>query len=585
VSERDVNASFAATLVDEWARAGVTDAVVAPGSRSAPLALALARDDRLRVHVVLDERSAAFRALGMGLASGRPAVLLCTSGTAAANFHPAVVEASYGNVPLLVCTADRPAELQDTGAGQTIDQTRLYGAAVRWFCDPGTPGDDPGAGVTWRALAARAVTETFGPPPGPVHLNLPFREPLLPTGAPLVDAPGRPGGQPWTVSVPAPRAPSAADIATLAGLVRAQPRGLLVAGWGAGVRPATAARFAAAAGWPVIADPISQLRTGAFAISTYEALLRAPGFASAHTPEVVVRVGAALTSKVATAWLDATIPQIAIDANRAWLDPNHAAEMRFAVDADALLGAVADALGPPRPEVSAWLAAWLHCEHVARAAIDGVLDASSTRDADGERCEGRIARDIASALPDGATLVVASSLPVRALEWCMAPRDGLRVLANRGANGIDGFLSTVAGVAQVSGRAPTLGLCGDLCFLHDTNGLLGANQGPEGAAATIVVVDNAGGGIFSYLPPSELPEFEQLFSTPHNLDLVEIATAHGAAAEWVDDVSKLGALLASPDLTDSARLRVLVVKVDRDAALARHRALWDAVATVVGDQS
>ena len=351
------HASFAATLVDEWARAGVTDAVVAPGSRSAPLALALARDHRLRVHVVLDERSAAFRALGFGLASGRPAVLLCTSGTAAANFHPAVVEASYARrAAARLHRGSSRRSCNDTGAGQTIDQTRLYGGAVRWFCDPGAPGDERGAGATWRALASRAVAETLGPPPGPVHLNLPFREPLLPTGAPLVDAPGRPGRRPWTASTPAARAPSATDIATLADLARAHPRGLLVAGWGAGVQPTTATRFAAATGWPVLADPISQLRTGALAISTYEALLRAPGFADPPTfPTWSSASGPPSPARSRPRGSTRPIRQVLIDADGAWLDPNHAAEERFAVDADALLGAVADELGPPAPGTGAWL--------------------------------------------------------------------------------------------------------------------------------------------------------------------------------------------------------------------------------------
>ncbi len=191
---RDATTAFARALVDEWARAGVQEACVAPGSRSAPLALALAADERIRVHVHLDERSAAFFALGTAKASGSPAVVLCTSGTAAANFHPAVLEASHARTPLIVCTADRPPELRDTGAGQTVDQLDLYGRAVRWFCEVGVPGDHPGAGASWRSTAARAVAESLGPPPGPVHLNLAFREPLVPTGAPLVDAPGRPDG-------------------------------------------------------------------------------------------------------------------------------------------------------------------------------------------------------------------------------------------------------------------------------------------------------------------------------------------------------------------------------------------------------
>jgi 2-succinyl-5-enolpyruvyl-6-hydroxy-3-cyclohexene-1-carboxylate synthase len=560
---RDATTAFATALVDEWARAGVTDAVVAPGSRSAPLALALARDDRIRVHVVLDERSAAFRALGIGLATGRPAVVCCTSGTAAANFHPAVVEASHARVPLLVCTADRPPELRDTGAGQTIDQTHLFGRAVRWFCEPGPPADEPDAGATWRALASRAVSEATGARPGPVHLNLAFREPLVPSGAPLVAAPGRADGEPWTRSTTGTRAPSAADFARLADRVRAHPRGLLVAGWGAGVAPETAARFAAAAGWPVLADPISQLRAGSHAVSTYEALLRAPRFAAAHRPDLVLRVGAALTSKVATAWLDPSLPQVLVDPFDDWLDPHHAAGERCAVDAEDLLRAVTDELGAPRR--SNWLDEWQRAEALARAAVDRVLDAS-----DGPY-EGLVARELAAAPADGTTLVVASSIPVRALEWCMAPRAGLRVLANRGANGIDGFVSTVVGIAGASPTA-TIGLCGDLCFLHDVNGLLGAT-----APATFVVVDNDGGGIFSYLPPAELPEFEALFATPHGLDLVEVARAHGAPAERIDDTGKLVEAVKAP----ADRPRVFVVPVDRVASVERHRALWDAVAAAL----
>jgi len=561
LSERDATTAFARALVDEWARAGLTDAVVSPGSRSAPLALALARNERVRVHVVLDERSAAFRALGLGLSTGRPAVVCCTSGTAAANFHPAVIEASYARVPLLVCTADRPPELHDAGAGQTIDQTHLYGRTVRWFCEPGPPADDPGVGATWRAVASRAYAETLGDVPGPVHCNLAFREPLLPTGAPLVDAPARAGGQPWTRSAPTVRASPPADVARLVDRVRANPRGLLVAGWGSGVAPETAERFAAAAGWPVLADPISQLRSGAHAVSAYEALLRAGTFADSHRPDLVVRVGAALTSKIATAWLDPAVPQVLVDPHDDWLDPHHALSERYVADADRLLGAVAAAL--ESPSASPWLADWQTAEQRARAALDRTLDASPVP------CEGLIARDLAAALPDGATLVVASSVPVRALEWCMAPRTGLRVLANRGANGIDGFVSTVVGVAQANPSARTVALTGDLGFLHDVNGLLGAN-----ATATFVVVDNDGGGIFSYLPPADLPEFERLFATPHGLDLVEVARAHGAAAERIDDVGKLVETARAP----SEGLRVLVAPLDRAASVERHRALWDAVA-------
>ena len=220
---RDATTAFARTLVDEWVRHGVTDACLAPGSRSAPLALALAADDRIRVHVHLDERSASFFALGLARATGRPAVLLCTSGTAGANFHPAVLEAHHGRVPLIVCTADRPPELRDTGAGQTVDQVKLFGDAVRWFHEAEVPSDRDGAGATWRALASRAVADASGSPAGPVHLNLPFREPLVPTGEELVDAPGRSDDRPWTATAPGVRAPSVEMLDALAHLVADRP--------------------------------------------------------------------------------------------------------------------------------------------------------------------------------------------------------------------------------------------------------------------------------------------------------------------------------------------------------------------------
>jgi 2-succinyl-5-enolpyruvyl-6-hydroxy-3-cyclohexene-1-carboxylate synthase len=564
VTDLDVTTSFAVTLVDEWVRCGVTAAVVSPGSRNTPLTLALVRDGRMRVDVVLDERSAGFRALGVGLATGRPAIVCCTSGTAAANLHPAVVEAHHARVPLLVCTADRPAELRDWGAGQTIDQAGLFGNSVRWFHDPGPPEAGAGGPTTnarWRALACRAVAQASGPPAGPVHLNLPFREPLVPTGAPLLDTPGRPQGAPWIRNAPAPREAPSDVAARLAVLVRDHPRGLLVAGWGAGVDPEVADRFADTAGWPILADPLSQARAGSHTISTYEALLRSEPFAGANRPDLVVRVGAPLTSKIANAWL-AGVPTVLVDPDDAWLDPEHGAHERIAAEGQLLLVAVAEQLVPP--DSGAWPAAWRAAEEHARHALDGVID-------DDVACEGRIARDVAAAVPDGGVLVVASSLPVRALEWCMAPRDGLRVLANRGANGIDGFASTVVGVASAH-AGPVVALCGDLCFLHDTNGLLGGSL----PAVTFVVVDNDGGAIFSYLPQHDLPEFERLFATPQSVDLVAVARAHGVTAERVEaaDLPKLVA-----EATESAR--VLVVTVDRGRARELHSRAWLAVATAL----
>ena len=568
---RDATTAFARALVDEWARAGISEACLAPGSRSAPLALALASDDRMRVHVHLDERSAAFFALGAAKASGRPAVVLCTSGTAAANFHPAVLEASHSRTPLVVCTADRPPDLRDTGAGQTVDQLDLYGRAVRWFCEVGVPEDHPGAATAWRSVAARAAAEALGPPAGPVHLNLAFREPLLPTGEPLVDAPGRPDGRPWTSVAQPARGPDNATVARLAELARARPRGVVVAGWGSGASPAAVERFAAAARWPVLADPISGLREGPHAISTYEALLRSPGFAAGHRPDLVIRLGAAPTSKPLTAWLDPGVPQLLVDPDGAWLDPGRAAAERVAVEADPLLTAVAAALTPDADPGEAWLGSWQAADRSARAALDELLDGWETL------FEGRVARDVVDALPAGATLAVASSMPVRDVEAFVRPRSGLRYLANRGVNGIDGFVSTVLGAATAA-PGPTVGLLGDLCFLHDANGLHGATR--RGVDVTFVVLDNDGGGIFSFLPQAELPEhFELLFGTPHGVDLATLAGMHGVP---VDRVEKAGDVVPAVDAAIAAGgVRCVVVPTERADNVARHREAWAAVAAAL----
>jgi 2-succinyl-5-enolpyruvyl-6-hydroxy-3-cyclohexene-1-carboxylate synthase len=396
-----------------------------------------------------------------------------------------------------------------------------------------------------------------------VHLNLPFREPLVPTGAPLVDALGRTGGRPWMVTTTNRNAVDPAAAQHLASIIDGVRRGVIVAGYGASVDAATINGFSAATGWPVIADAVSNARVAPDTIASYEALLRAPSFASSHRPDVVLRVGAPLTSKVANDWLDG-VPLVLLDEHGTAFDPPRAAAERFVAPATPLLDATTRLA---RPSGSAWLSEWHRAERDARDAIDTVLDA------DDEPCEARLARDVAACTPDGGHLAVASSLPVRALEWCMAPRDGITVHANRGANGIDGFVSTVVGIAMANrGDAPTIALLGDLCFLHDTNGLLAARD----VHATFVVVDNRGGGIFSSLPQHHLPEFESLFATPQDVDIAAVAVAHGVPAERVAHASDVPGALK--DAVAAGGVRVIVVPVDRDRSAERHRALWDRVA-------
>jgi 2-succinyl-5-enolpyruvyl-6-hydroxy-3-cyclohexene-1-carboxylate synthase len=564
---RDANTAFARTLVDEFVRAGVRHACVAPGSRSAPLALALVGDGRLRVHVHLDERSAAFFALGCARASGQPAVVCCTSGTAAAHLHPAVLEAAHGRVPMLVCTADRPPELRDTGAGQTIDQVGLYGEATRWSVDVEAPADRAGIGTWWRSLAARAVACALGPPAGPVHLNLAFRDPLGPTGADPVTTPGRPDGRSWTTTERAERRVDERTVARLAQEIRRVDRGLVVAGWGAAVSGPVADGFARATGWPILADPLSGLRAGDHAIAAYDALLRVEEFAETHCPDLVLRIGGPPTSATAQRWLNRGRSWL-VDPDDSWLDPGHTASVRVCSDAEPALRDLTAALPEPGPS-PAWSDDWRAADRCARNAINGHLDSSE------DPFEGRVARDVLSAIPDSTTLVVASSMPVRDLDSFGEARSGVRIIANRGVNGIDGLVSTTLG-ASAAGPGPTVALTGDLSFLHDSNGLLGAEQ--RGLNATFVVVDNDGGGIFSFLPYSETvpsERFERMFATPPGVDVADVARAHGVAFEDIEKASALEPALRRA--VETGGVRVVRVRTDRAANAARHAEVWDAV--------
>ena len=566
----DANTTMATVLVDEWVRAGVREAVLAPGSRSAPLALALAGDPRIDLSVFLDERSASFFALGAAKASGRAVVVLCTSGTAAANFHPAVVEARHARVPLIVCTADRPPELRDTGAGQAIDQLKLYGDAVRWFAEVGAPEPVAGAGRYWRSIACRAWAEAMGPPAGPVHLNLAFREPLVPTGGPLLEAPARAEGAPWVQSAPHRREPHPDEVAALVAAVEAHPRGLVVAGWGADVSPETVERFARAAGWPVLADAVSGVRSGRSAVSTYDPLLRDLGFAGRWKPELVLHLGAPLTNRTTPAWLG-PVPRILVDPDGGWLDPHRGLARRISADPDLLLTAATSGVCG-RGANAGWLDEWLSAEAAARRSIDGLLDSWD------EPFEGRVVRDVVANLPDGTTVVVGSSMPVRDAESFVAPRRGVRWLTNRGANGIDGFVSTSLGAASVT-DGPVVGLLGDLTLLHDIGGLLGAAG--RGVDAVLVVLDNDGGGVFSFLPQADLREhFETVFGTPHGMDLVELAAAHGLPAQRVRAASDV--VPAVEAALGRRGVQLVVVPTDREDNVRRHREVWAAVARAVG---
>ena len=568
----DVQAAFCAVLVDELARAGVTDAVIAPGSRSTPLVLALDADDRMRVHVVLDERSAGFVALGLGLTAGRPALVATTSGTAAVELHPAMIEASLAGVPLIAATADRPPELHGVGAPQTVEQDGLYGRTPRWAVSPGVA--EIAASGSWRSLASRAVAMTVRGPggPGPVHLNLAFREPLL--GSPAAPPSGRPDGSPWHDRVEGGgEGPAETAVSLLAGF--AGGRGLVVAGAGAG-DALTVTASARQLGWPLLADPRSGCRIPAAppVVASADALLRVPEVA-AWRPDVVLRLGAPWASKVLAQWLAGLGPgvqQVLVDPWGRWADPDRQVGRVVAADPSAVTAALGVAAG--RPAASGWARQWVAAERAAQAALDCELAAGSPLG----MSEPAVARAVVAALPVGGVLVVSSSMPVRDVEWYAAPREGLTVLSNRGANGIDGVISTAIGAALGSG-APTVALVGDLAFLYDAGALLGAPD--RDVALTIVVVDNDGGGIFSFLPQAGAlsPEqFERYWGTPHGVDIAAIGAAYGAEVVKAGDRTALAAVLAG---VGGPGVRIAVVRSDRTANVAAHDRCHAAVAAAI----
>ena len=557
MTQADDQVTFCATLVDQWIALGMEHAVVAPGSRSTPMALALAARDDLQVHVAHDERAAAFMALGVGLSTGVPAALLCTSGTAAAHFHAAVIEADLSGVPMLVLTADRPPELQGIGAPQTIDQIELYGDVVRLFVAADVP--DAAMSHTWRDLADDAWLAACGVDGGPVHMNLPFREPLVGTvGAlpPVVDH-DESDDDPFDDAVWFMTRLSMEELAVMLDV----PRGIVVAGRGVD-DPQAVAELAETLGWPVLADPRSGCRSLAGAVCAFDSLVRHAPFASAHVPQVVLHLGEPPASKVLGQWLQgAGAVHVQVHAQGRTIDPLGIVTERVYGEASAVCESVLPLVG--RSVDPSWRASWVAAETAAQSALAAALGT--------ELSEPAVARALATV--DG-TLVVSSSMPVRDVEW-FGPASATVVHSNRGANGIDGVIATAVGVA-IGTDGPTVVVVGDVAFCHDQSSLtaLAARQ----LALTIVVVDNDGGGIFSFLPQRTsltTERFEQLFGTPHGTDVVGLARAHGLGARTVDSVDDLLAAVADREAV------VVRVESTRDHNVAVHDALHAAVAAAL----
>ncbi len=587
---RAANANFAVagTLMEELVRSGVSQLCLCPGSRSAPLALAAGRCEGLRVWTHLDERSAGFFALGLARAGVGPVALVCTSGTAAANFLPAVVEASLARLPLLVLTADRPAELRGWGAPQTIDQVGLYGSHVRWFAE--APCPEPGAAALAhaRALACRAAATAAGPPAGPVHLNLPFREPLAPTadgvgaGAHGAALHGR-AGQAWLRRSTGRRQPAPETLSAAFEAVAAAHRGVVLCGPSDDPDlPGALAELGRAAGFPVLAEPLGQLRSGPHVgrgplLGCGDALLRDPDFAAAQAPDLILRFGPPPTSKACQRYVDlhADAPLWLVSGSEEWADPSHRAARVVHADPVALCEALTRRLseaaeGRPR---SAWLDAWFAADARARHAIANCIEKQE------RLLEPQLVRELAAALPEGATLFASNSMPVREVDaFLPLSSRRLRVLANRGANGIDGIPSTALGVAA-AGAGPVVLLTGDLALLHDLGGLLSARR--LGLDLVVVAIQNDGGGIFEQLPVADAvprSEFEALFALSHGSDLCAAVAGLGFETRRVADAAELRAALARA-LGGGAWL--IEVPVDRAESRAHHRGIAEEVASAL----
>ena len=565
---RAINRTFAPieAMLDELARCGVEHAVACPGSRNAPILLSLAAESRIRTWSVLDERSAGFIALGIAKTSGRPVVLTCTSGTAAANFLPAIAEARESRVPLIVLTADRPPELREVGAGQSIDQVKLYGSAAKWFVEVGNLEPGRESAVHHRALACRAWATAAGGRPGVVHLNLPLREPL----APVADETdpgvwcGRSNGQPWVTMRETPPAHPEEVPEDLAREMRAAPQGAIVCGPTTEEVATGAARLAKRAGWPLLAEPTSGARCGPHdrsqVIAHYDVLLRSRRWTAAHRPDLVLRIGDTPTSKPLRTWLSES-RQVVVDPHASWHEPTRAADLVFVASPDRFCRAVAGLLGSDNPANTGWLESW----HSADALVAPALAAQA------DPFEPKMYAALAEALPPGALVWISSSMPIRDVEsFFPSTERPIRFLSNRGANGIDGVVSSALGAAAASDGHAYL-LIGDLALLHDVGALLAAKR--LGLELTVVCVNNGGGGIFDFLPVAEHAEaeaYEKLVATPSGIDLGRLAHGIGLRHALAATPEELRAAVAEPGLIE--------VRTDRARNVALHRELFASLA-------
>jgi 2-succinyl-5-enolpyruvyl-6-hydroxy-3-cyclohexene-1-carboxylate synthase len=568
--------AYIAAFVGELVQTGVTDVVVSPGSRSTPMAMVLAEHPEIKLHVHVDERSAAFFALGIAKVTNQPVAILCTSGTAAANYFPAIVEARYSRVPLIVLTADRPHELREVGAPQAIDQIHLYGNHVKWFAEMALPENNHEIIRYARTICARAAAIARQAPAGPVHLNFPFREPLIPQlDENLFQVSERPTGY---VCVRNGELSISEDLfKDIGSKLKGNAKGIIVCGNIADEKFAAAVTsLADTLKFPILADPLSQLRSGKHSlehvVEAYDTFLRNEDAKSSLKPDVILRFGAMPISKALTIFLKENLQaqQFVIDGAGGWRDPGLlSTEMIYCnetIFCEKILSYV------ECNETSAYLKNWKEINALTKSTMALIRDTT-------ELSEGRLFYQLIDMLPEGATLFVGNSMPIRDLDSFFLNNDkSIKVIANRGANGIDGTVSTALGAALYS--KPLYLVLGDLTFFHDLNGLISAKL--YDIDIQIILVNNNGGGIFSFLPQSEHPKnFELLFGTPLNIEFEHAVRMFGGNFTKVEDWNHLGSAIENGNQAKGINVFELVTNRDRNTA--EHREFWRIVSQEISN--
>ncbi|WP_071393754.1 2-succinyl-5-enolpyruvyl-6-hydroxy-3-cyclohexene-1-carboxylic-acid synthase [Bacillus tuaregi] len=571
MNHQEALTGYIASFVSELVQSGIKDIVVSPGSRSTPIAMVMAEHPDLRLHIQVDERSASFFALGIAKASQRPTVLLCTSGTAAANYFPAIVEANISRIPLVVLTADRPHELRDVGAPQSIDQIQLYGNHVKWFVEMAPPEGTEEMVRYARMVCARAAATAMQAPAGPVHLNFPLREPLVPLleNEQLFSQKERVNGyvkiQQPTVSL------QMHEFDYYAELMNQAERGIIICGQMDDVHFSKAiTAFAEKCQFPILADPLSQLRSGTHSgnaiIDTYDGFLRNIKAKKVLKPDLIIRFGSMPVSKALTFFLreNHTAQQLVIDGGIGWRDPALVSTEMIYCQETLFCNEMAKRV--VERHSSNYFQKWLTINMYTKKLIHKIDEAE-------ELSEGKLFHQLAELLPEEAAIFVGNSMPIRDLDsFFHFNEKSIKVLANRGANGIDGTVSTALGVGTI--HQPLYLILGDLTFFHDLNGLIAAKL--QKLNMTVLLINNNGGGIFSFLPQASHPKhFELLFGTPLDLDFSKAVEMYGGEFTSISNWEQFPDALLQDQNKDG--LRVIEIMTNRNSNAEEHRKLWEFV--------